>query len=244
MSKSRAMQEGKKVAVYQPYFFPYIGYWQLIDAVDVFIIGDSFQYIMRGFINRNKILLNHAPHRFTISLRGSSPQKRISEIEILDDFGKFRKMLAHAYGNAGHYSEAMELIDQILCYPDRNLARFLGHQIASVAEYMGLHTEIVYMSELDVPEDLSSREQRLCHLVREVGGDRIINPIGSKSLYSARDFNQRGIGLSVLESRKISYPQKGCKFIPGLSLIDALMHCGKSQLTSLIKSYDTLDQQE
>lgn len=238
------MQPSKKIAIYQPYFFPYLGYWQLLDAADVFIVGDSFQYIMRGFINRNTILLNHAPHRFTMSVRGGSPQKRISEVEVIDDFRKLRKTLRHAYGNAKHYSEAMDLIEHILCFPDRRLARFLGHQIATVAEYMGLGTEIVYMSELSDLGETSSREQRLCGWVKQVRGNCIVNPTGSKSLYSPSDFTRRGVTLAVLEPHQVSYPQNTRNFIPNLSLIDALMHCSKAQLASLVRSYDIIVPQE
>lgn len=229
------------VAIYQPYFFPYLGYWQLLDAADVFVIGDEFQYMTRGFINRNTVLLDHTPHRFTISLSGSSPRKRINEIAIRDDFRKFRAMLKHAYGKAAHYPDAMEVINRVLCHPDRNLARFLEHQIATVAEYLGLRARIVRMSDLPLAEPSLSRERRLCDCTRLVGGDRIINPIGSRSLYSPADFSEHRVALAFLRTRETPYPQGSREFVPNLSLIDAMMHNDRTRLNALVKHYDIIE---
>lgn len=235
------MEQSRSIAVYQPYFFPYLAYWQLLAAADVFVVGDEYQYKARGFINRNTILLNHAPHRFTISLKGASPSRRIGEIDVLDDFAKFRKSLAHAYGRSPFHAEAMAVIDPILDYPDRNLARFLGNQIQAVSRYLGLATEIVYMSELGLDPECESKEQRLRDCVKRLGAGMLINPAGSIPLYPPSGFESHDIALRFLRSRAIPYPQANREFVPGLSLIDAMMCNSRQSLAALLSSYDIID---
>jgi hypothetical protein len=235
------MGNSRSIAVYQPYFFPYLPYWQLLAAVDVFVIGDAYQYKARGFINRNTILLNHAPHRVTMSLKGASPSRRIGEIDVLDDFAKFRRTLAHAYGRAPFHADAMAVIDPILDHPDKNLARFLGNQVRAVSRYVGLSTEIVYMSELGLDSTCGSKEQRLRDCVKRLGAGAIINPAGSIPLYAPAEFEPHGIALRFLRPHAITYPQANREFVPGLSLIDAMMCNSRQSLAALLDSYDIID---
>lgn len=235
------MAEGKSIAVYQPYFFPYPGYWQLLDAVDVFVVGDQFQYTTRGFINRNRLLVDHAARRFTVSLAGASPRRRIDEVEVRDDFRKFRRTLAQAYARAPYYREAMAVIDPILDHPDRNLARFLGNQLVEVARHLGLRARIVPMSALGLGDQPRDRVQRLVACVRALGGDRLVNPLGSASLYRAADFRAEGIRLQLLQPRTFAYPQCNRGFVPDLSLIDAMMWNAPRALAALLRGYDLVD---
>lgn len=231
----------KTIAIYQPYFFPYIGYWQLLEAVDVFVVGDDLQYMMRSFINRNTILLNHERHRFSISVAGASPQRTIGEIEIADDFHKFRKMLQHAYGRSAHFAESMRIIDEILDFEDRNLARFLGNQINVIARHLGLRAKVVYLSELNLGHSFAGKEQRLVDCAKVLGADRIVNPIGSVELYAPEDFSPFGVDVGFLRTHAITYPQANREFVPNLSLIDAMMCNSKEALAGMMTRYDIVD---
>ncbi len=235
------MPEHRTIAIYQPYLFPYLGYWQLLDAADVFVIGDTLQFMARSFINRNTILLNHAPHRFSISLGKASPNRKISEIEIVDDFRGFRKMLHHAYGRSPHFDTTMNLIDQVLDHEDKNLARFAGNQIETLSRHMGGRAKVAYLSELGLPSDYTDKEQRLYDCVHALGGTRLVNPIGSAAIYRADDFSRQGIELAFLRSHTPAYPQSNRNFTPNLSIIDAMMNVSRDGMCNMLKRYDIVD---
>ena len=115
-----------KLGIMQPYFLPYIGYFQLIKAVDKYVIYDDVNYIKKGWINRNNILCNGQAHLFSISLRGASQNKLINEIEISDDFSKFRKMIELSYRKAPYFEEVFKLLNSIIDYPNKNLFSFFS----------------------------------------------------------------------------------------------------------------------
>jgi len=235
------MDSGLSIAVYQPYFFPFLPYWQLLQAADVFVIGDNLRYRMRGFINRNSILLGHAPHLLSISIGKASPNRRIDQIDIIDDFSRFRRTLHHAYHNAPSYEPAMAVIDQALGFEDRNLARFLGNQIKVVSGYLGLKARITSLSELGIACEYANRNQRLYDCAGALGATRIINPLGSTSLYDAGDFASQGIALGFLRSNASGYPQHSRQFVPNLSIIDAMMNLSQDGLAARMRDYEIVD---
>ena len=111
-----------RLGIMQPYFFPYIGYWQLIKAVDKFIIFDDVNYINRGWINRNRILFNGSSRYFNIRIHKASQNKLINELEIIRDENKSLELLHMAYRNAPYYQETRELVKNILSFKNDNLS--------------------------------------------------------------------------------------------------------------------------
>ena len=109
-----------KLAIMQPYFMPYIGYWQLMNAVDTYVVYDDVNYINRGWINRNNILISGSSYMFTIMLKKASQNKLINEIEILDDFSKLKKQIEFAYKKAPYYDRIIVLLNKIFDYPNKN----------------------------------------------------------------------------------------------------------------------------
>lgn len=229
----------KTVAIMQPYVFPYLGYWQLLQEADVFVVYDDVNYIKQGYISRNNILLNGQAHQFAISLEKPSPNKLINEIMIKDDFVKFRKTLEMNYKKAPNYAEAMAVLDQVFGYEDKNLARFLGNQIKVVAKHMGLNTEIVYSSDLHKDCSLKAYHKVLA-IVHELGGSKYVNSIGGTALYDEKIFAENGINLGFMKMRQIEYPQFKNEFVPYLSVIDVMMFNKRSEMQELLKQYDVV----
>lgn len=104
-----------KIAVMQPYLFPYIGYFQLLNAVDMFVVFDDVNFIKKGWINRNNILVNRQKYLFTVPLKDASQNKLIKEVQIADDGWqeKFLKTVAQSYKKAEFFDEAFALIEKL-----------------------------------------------------------------------------------------------------------------------------------
>jgi hypothetical protein len=135
-----------KLAVMQPYFLPYIGYWQLIAAVDRFVVLDDVAFIHRGWIHRNRILVNGTPHLFTLPVSGASQNRLICEMERTDAdvwHLNFRKTLRQSYGRAAHFDETMNLQETLLANPEPNLSRSILESMRAIASHLGINTELV-----------------------------------------------------------------------------------------------------
>lgn len=218
---------------------PYIGYWQLMAAVDKYVVYDDVNYIKGGWVSRNNILMNGQAHLFTITLNGASPNKHFNEIEVRDDFKKFRNMLQSCYAKAPYYKEIMSAMEQIFGYEDRNLGAFLYHSYQVVLEYLGINTKLILSSTIEKDNSLRA-EHKVKHICHLLGADTYYNTIAGKDLYDADDFAGEGIKLQFLLPKVIKYPQYKNEFVPNLSIIDVLMFNGKEGTRELLKEYTLL----
>lgn len=230
----------KKVAVMQPYLFPYIGYFQLINACDCFINFDDVKYIKKGWINKNYILSNSKPLLFSMPLEKASQNKSIREINICDDPNwkrKFLLTLQFSYEKAEYYKIIIKLIKDILNFENRNLSEFLLNSIKKISDYLSVSTEIIDSSSVFKNSDLKS-EKRIIDICRQCEADEYINPIGGVELYSKQAFESEGIKLNFLKSGSITYRQFGNKFIENLSIIDILMLNNKRKIREFLNTYE------
>ena len=211
-----------KLAIMQPYFFPYIGYWQLINAVDTFVIYDDVNFIKGGWINRNRILVNKQECMLTLPLEKSSPNKLINKITLGGGLEKLIKTFSMAYKQAPHFGATMPLIEEILCNPATNLSLFLESSIRKICDYIGIQTKIVVSSGIEKNNSLRSQEKILDICIR-LKANQYINAIGGQDLYDAATFNEHGIKLKFIQPLPLVYKQFGNSFISSLSIIDVLM---------------------
>ena len=228
-----------KLGIMQSYFFPYIGYWQLIKAVDKYVVYDDVNYIKGGWINRNSFLINGQKKLFTIQLNGASSYKNINEIEIKDDFSSFRKMLQINYGRAPFFKDCFQLIENILSYENKNLGMFLFNSIKLVSEYLDFDTDILLSAEIEKDNNLKGKEKVL-QICKLLGADEYYNAVGGQELYDKSDFFNNGIKLSFVETNITPYKQFKNEFVGGLSIIDVLMFCSKGQVNELLGEYELI----
>ena len=232
-----------KLAIMQPYLFPYIGYFQLINAVDKFVIYDDVNYIKRGWINRNKILLNGNTHLFTIPCNKQSQNKFINEIELgLDNKvrNKLMDMFWHAYTKAPNFVKVYGLLEAAFNYEDKNLASFLINTIQLVCHYLHIGTNFIKSSTKYADSQGIGKANRLIHISKSEGADHYINPIGGQDIYNKGYFSQFGINLSFIQTKFKTYNQFSKDFIPGLSIIDILMHNNRSTLKEMLEDYELI----
>ena len=224
------------IGIKQPYFMPYIGYWQLMAAVDKYVVYDDVNYIKGGWVTRNNILMNGQAHKFTITLNGASPNKHFNEIEVRDDFKKFSKTLQSCYSKAPYYKEIMPVLEQIFGYKNRNLGVFLYHSYQVMLDYLGIDTELILSSMIEKDNSLRA-ESKVKHICKLLGADTYYNTIAGRELYDKDDFAMQGIKLKFLQTNKMNYIQYKNEFVPNLSIIDVLMFNGKDGTKQLLKEY-------
>lgn len=171
-----------KLGIMQPYFMPYIGYFQLIKAVDKFVIYDDVNFINRGWINRNNILINGKAQLFTISLHKASQNKLINEIKIADDFQKFLRTVEMAYKKAPYFGEIYNLLQHIVAYPDKQAANFIWNSLQEISSYLQLDTEFLMSSSIE-KNNSNHGQTKIMEICQILGADTYINPIGGQELY-------------------------------------------------------------
>lgn len=213
-----------KLAIMQPYFLPYIGYFQLIAAVDLFIVYDNIKYTKKGWINRNRMLKDGKDVMFSLPLKSDSDFLDVRERELAADFNraKLLNQFKEAYRRAPFFEQTFPLLEQIVKCEERNLFRFLRHSIATICAHLGIGTEIRDSSEFAIDHALKSQEKVLA-LCTAAGATTYINAIGGVELYSNEFFRAEGIDLKFIRSKPFAYAQFNNAFVPSLSIIDVLM---------------------
>lgn len=208
----------------QPYFLPYIGYFQLIAAVDVFVVYDNIKYTKRGWINRNRMLENGRDALFSLPLRSGSDALAVHQRELADSFcpDKLLARFAGAYRRAPEFPPTFRLLEEVLSFSDRNLFKFLHHALAATCAHLGLGTQIRVSSTLTIDQRLKA-EDKVMAICREFGAETYVNAIGGQGLYARAAFAEQGVELSFLQSRALVYSQFGSPFVPWLSIVDVLM---------------------
>ncbi len=208
----------------QPYFLPYIGYFQLINAVDLFIVYDNIKYTKKGWINRNRLLVNGKDAIFSLPLKKGSDSLDVVERELAADFNrsKLLNQFKGAYSRAPQFSRVYPLLEQIVLHDEHNLFRFIRHALDLICQYLGITTEIRTSSTIESNHQLSGQDRviAICHAL---GADTYINPIGGTELYSSDVFKANGIILGFLKPTPFEYSQLGSEFVPWLSIIDVMM---------------------
>lgn len=231
-----------KVAILQPYFFPYIGYWQLIHAVDRFIFYDDVNYIKRGWINRNRILINGKPVYVTVPLHQSSQNKRICDLTLQFSSiwrDKLIKKVENTYRKAPYFGEVFPVIEKLIRYEVDNLPDYLTNQIETLAIVMGIEVNFVLTSRF-YNNDYLSGQTRIIDICKREKATIYINPQGGQALYDSETFHNAGIDLRFIVMRTLPYKQRSDGFSPYLSIIDALMEIGPIEIKTHLDAFDLI----
>ena len=226
-----------KLAIMQPYLFPYLGYFQLIRAVDAFVVYEDVSYIKSGWINRNFILAQGDKQLITLPLLGASSNKLINQITVGKGQRKIVETIRQAYGKAPYFTDVFPLVEGILKHQERNLASFLDYQLRQICSYLGLSAKWYVSSALKKDNQLRGQNKVLA-ICEELGALHYINVPGGKALYEEEAFSSRGMRLSFLEPGAFKYRQYGNEFVPNLSIIDVMMFNDKAQCAKLLEEYE------
>ncbi|MDP4145749.1 MAG: WbqC family protein [Bacillota bacterium] len=232
-----------KVGIMQPYLFPYLGYFQLINAVDKFVVYDDVQYMKGGWINRNRILINGSVNTFTLRIKKDDFRLNINQRYLVENYQyenkKILKSIELAYKKATYYDNVIGLIKDILMYDETNLSKFITNSIIQICKYLELDTEIILSSTIE-KEHMDDAQDKVIQVNKLLDADTYINAIGGKELYSKSIFKANGLNLYFIKMNNVTYKQFNNEFIPCLSIIDVLMFNSKKSIKELLNQY-TLD---
>ena len=230
----------KTIAIMQPYFFPYIGYWQLIHAVDRFVIFDDVNYIVRGWVNRNRILINGKPAYITVPLHQASQNKKICDITLQsppNQREKLTKTIEVTYRKTPYFDVVFPVVEKLICHEAHSLSDYLAHQLKTLSAFMGVTTEFVGTSRCYQNNGLKG-QARLIDICKREGASTYINPQGGQAIYDNETFRNANIDLRFIVMRPMPYKQRSAEFIPYLSIIDALMEIGPREIMHYLDAYE------
>ncbi|MCW5898882.1 MAG: WbqC family protein [Flavobacteriales bacterium] len=234
------MSQERRTAIMQPYVFPYLGYYQLFHAADTFVSLDDAAFINKGWVNRNRLLLQGGPHFFTIPLSARSQNVSIRDTRVAPDDGWRRKLLTtlgHAYRKAPYFDEVYPIFERVLALPGESVADTAERSLMLVLDHLGTPRSIRRASELGLDPELHGQD-RILAICGAVGTDLYVNPAGGRELYLAERFKERGIRLRFLRSEIVPYTQGTAgHFEPGLSMIDVLMWNSRSSVLDMMARY-------
>jgi hypothetical protein len=229
-----------RLVVMQPYLFPYLGYYQLMAAADKFVCYDDVAFINRGWINRNRMLVNGQEYLFTVPLKKASQNKLIYEIE-LDGFvawrTKFLRTVEQSYRKAVFFDSTYDLLERIVAEPHTHIGTLIWNSLAEINAYLGLATQLSRSNGAYGNETLKAQE-RIVDICAQHQADTYINAIGGLTLYNKTDFAANNIDLHFLKPVLKPYKQFSAEFVPGLSMIDVLMHNSIDEVRAMLDDYE------
>lgn len=223
------------LAVMQPYIFPYIGYYQLVYSADIFISYDDVSFIKQGYINRNNILANGNPLRFTLPVIGASSNALIQNLEYSNS-KKILRTIAQAYARAPYFGDVFPIIELVFNQENRSVAHINSLSIQVVFEYLNIDKKILIASQIDY-DRTKERADRLIELSKVHCCEQYVNSPGGRELYQKEYFQKKGVKLNFIESQIQPYAQNSDVFVPYLSMIDILMNCSKEEVIKMLNQY-------
>lgn len=235
------MPRYQRLAIMQPYFMPYLGYWQLLNYVDAFVLYDDAQFTKKGWIHRNRYLNNGRDQIFSLPIKKDSDYLNISERLIADSWrsekNKLKRKITAAYKKSPFYDEVYPAIETCLNYDGKNLFNFVHNSIKIICDKLNIATEILISSDISDSRHLKSQE-RVLHICAQLDATEYINPIGGRKLYNECGFKEKGVKLKFHRIGMVKYDQLNNDFIPNLSIIDMLMFTGFEGVKDQINNFE------
>ena len=235
-----------RISIMQPYFFPYIGYFQLIAASDIFVLHDDVQYIKGGWVNRNRILLNGKSRLITLPVQKDAHDLPINARNFVKDkHGRkdIINIIRQAYSKAPCYQNVFPVVEELLMFENSNVAKYNENLIRRIADYIGLNCRIITSSNIEKDNSLAG-EERVLDICMRLGAKVYTNPIGGVELYHQKPFVKSGIKLRFLEAVNVRYAQGTNNWVPFLSIIDVLMFNQVEEVQQLLTKFRLLEPME
>ncbi|MCV4343997.1 WbqC family protein [Pseudomonas capsici] len=230
----------RTIAMMQPYLFPYLGYFQLIAAADVFVLGDDLQYIRAGWVNRNRILCNGEARLITFPLKKDHFALPIMQRQLADNFSeeasRIINLMTQSYRKAPYFAQVMPLIERLIRFPQQNLALYVEHSIRELCSYLQIITPILRGSDVKLTS-CTDKQDRVINIAHTFSATTVLNPIGGMALYDRDHFAHNGLLLRFFRIDPIVYPQYAHPFVANLSIIDVLMFNSLERVQELLSRY-------
>ena len=250
------------IAGNQSYYFPFLGYFQLINAVDRFTLYDNLDFSENRWVHHNRIKLRNG-NIFTLSvpLINRTSSTLISDLTIFDAEGnrnwrrKTCKTIYDNYLRAPMFRRVFPLLEALINYPVQSVSALNTNSLVEICRYLNIDTTIqsgpdIYADielrlsdskymESEYP-DIAKKDARIIEICRHEGADTLYNSMGGVGLYKKEIFLNYGIRVRFLKRKEITYRQPGDGFIPDLSIIDVLMYNDVPTISGMLEDYDLI----
>lgn len=231
----------KKIAIMQPYFLPYIGYWQLIKAADVFVVYDNIEFTKKGWFNRNRILEIDHDRLFTLPIKKDSDFLPVDQRYLSDssevEIARTLRIIQNNYRKAPHFTSVYPIIEECFLFPNKNLFDYIFNSIKVICKHLGIDTKIIIASEVKIDHSLKA-EKKVLAICKTENATTYINAIGGMELYDVAEFKSSGIDLKFIKSEDIKYKQFNNTFVPWLSIVDCMMFNDKDRIKEMLNQYE------
>lgn len=228
-----------QIAIMQPYLFPYIGYFQLINAVDEFILYDNLQYTKKGWINRNRILVNGKDEYISIPLKKDSDYLSIGQRNLADSWAEERKKIlnkiAECYRKAPYFTEAFPVVEKCISFEETNLFEYILNSLKILNAFLNIKTPFRISSSIHIDHTLKA-ENKVIAICKALNASEYLNPIGGTELYKKERFEKEGIKLNFLKTDNFEYKQYNNTFTPFLSIIDVMMFNSRDKIKEYLNA--------
>ena len=235
-----------KLAIMQPYLFPYIGYFQLIHAVNTFVVYDNIKYTKKGWINRNRMLSHGKESLFSVPLAKGADSLHVVERTLAADFDRdsFIRSFREGYHGAPFLRQTMEVLEEAVLDGETNLFEFLTHSIKTICRHLNIDTKFKISSQIPIDHSLTGKDKVIA-ISKNLEAEWYINPIGGRDLYTKDEFAKDGLKVAFIKSIPVQYDQRCKTFVPWLSILDVLMFNGVEKVVeSILSQYDLIDEEE
>lgn len=236
-----------KLAIMQPYLFPYIGYFQLIGYADKWVVFDNTQYISKGWINRNRMLhpdIKKEWQYFTVPTKKHSRETRIYEVHIHNNVDWRSDILAKLSSykkKAPFYQDTIHFVKECLENNHETLSEFVTATIKNTCEYLNIPFNFSVFSKIHFDKSkVEHAGQWALEIAHDMNADEYINPTGGFRIFKENEFEEKQIKLRFLKPKLTDYVQRRGGFVPGLSIIDVMMWNDKDTISKMIKDFDIL----
>lgn len=224
----------------QPYFAPYIGYFQLMATVDKFIVYDNIQFSKKGWIHRNRILVNGQDSFISLPLKKDSDYLNVSQRFLSDSYTeekvKLKRKIEGAYAKAPFYKDVFPLVAEIIDFDNDNLFDYVFNSIKKIKTYLDIDTILEKSSGLAFNIEEYKGQEKVLAICKNQEASVYINPIGGVELYDKEIFAREGVELKFLRSKEFVYEQFKNSFVPWLSIIDVMMFNNREKIKEVLQT--------
>jgi hypothetical protein len=214
-----------------------------MNTVDEFVVYDNIQYSKKGWINRNRILVNGTDAYITFPLKKDSDYLDVKDRYLSDDWVSERKKtlnrIIDSYRKAPYFKDVYSVIEKIILFEETNLFKFTLNSLTILKEFLSIKTTFSISSEIAIDHELKS-ERKVIEICKAKKATNYINPIGGLELYNKNEFKKEGINIRFLKTTNVNYKQFNNEFVPMLSIIDVMMFNTKEEIKNYLDNCYTL----
>lgn len=235
----------KKIGIMQPYFLPYIGYFQLMDMVDEFVIYDNIEFSRASWIRRNRMLQNGKDVYFTLPIKKDSDFLDVDQRYLADNFdkeaGRLVRRIESNYSKAPFFKEFFPIVEKIIYYEERNLFDYILNSVVKIKEYLNIATPILTLSKFGKDIQRLRAQDKVIGICKALQATHYINSSGGTHLYDSESFQKENIELLFFRAKQFEYPQFDNDFIPFLSILDVCMFNSVAQVQEYLNHYEIIN---